>query len=420
MKVIFDFFEKRKILFFISIAALAVAVFFLIRSGGKESGFFTETIQKRDLKNIVSATGTLYASGSVEVGTQTSGTISRVLVDFNDHVKKGQLLAVIDRSLCEIALKETKAALVKAKSEYEFKVKEFDTDEKLFNKELISEYELDSARLELNSALSSYTSAEASYERAQKNLEYTEITSPIDGTVIDREVEPGQTVAASLSTPTLFIIAEDLEKMEIHALVDECDIGMIKKGQDITFTVEAYPDDEFDGTISEVRLQPATVDNVVNYTVVCDIRNSGNRLMPGMTATVDFIVENREDVFSVSNKAFSFTPDEEILKGMMKEMKKRMEDGAGKGTKRPGGPGAGMTGPGRSDDSDVKVIWIMEEGKVRPARVTKGITDGTYTEVESELISEGTEVITGADNSGRSKKEQETNNNNRPPMMRPF
>ena len=419
MKKIFIFLEKRKTLFFVAVAVSVAAIFLLMHSGGKETGFVTEKIQKRALKNLVSATGTLYASGSVDVGTQTSGTIEKVLVDFNDHVKKGQLLAVIDRSLCEIALKETKAALVKAESEYEFKIKEFQTDTKLFEKNLISEYELESARLELNSALSSYTSAEASYERAQRNLEYTEITSPIDGTVIDREVEPGQTVAASLSTPTLFIIAEDLGKMEIHALVDECDIGMIKEGQDITFTVEAYPDDEFSGAVSEVRLQPTTVDNVVNYTVVCDISNSGNRLMPGMTATLDFIVENRDDVLSVSNKAFSFTPDEDILKGMMKEMKKRMQSGNRAGMQRLAGA-PGMMGPGQGTDSNVNVIWIMEDGKIRPARVTKGITDGTYTEIGSEMISEDIEIITGVDNSGSSNKEQKTNDNNRPPMMRPF
>ena len=309
---------------------------------------------------------------------------------------------------------------MKAESEYSFKVKEYETDKKLFEKNLISEYELESSRLNLNSALSSFTSAEAGYEKAQRNLDYTEITSPISGTVIDREVEPGQTVAASLSTPTLFIIAEDLEKMEIHALVDECDIGMIKEGQDITFTVEAYTDDEFSGLVSEVRLQPTTVDNVVNYTVVCDISNSGNKLMPGMTATVDFIVENREDVFSVSNKAFSFTPDEETLKSMMKEMKKRMQSGDRSGMQRPAG-GPGMMGPGgNSSDSNMKVIWILHEGKLRPARVTKGATDGTYTEIGSEMISEDTEVITGVDNSGSSNKEQKTNDNNRPPMMRPF
>ncbi|RLE21965.1 MAG: efflux RND transporter periplasmic adaptor subunit, partial [Acidobacteria bacterium] len=260
----------KKIIVILVLIAVAIGAWFFItnrKENNKEAAFNTVKLKRGTLENTVSSTGTLSAIGTVEVGTQVSGTLKQVLVDFNDHVKKGQLLAVLDKRVLKSAVQEAKASVMKAHAEQEQAQADFKRSKRLFADKMISEQEYIQAKTALEMAKASVISAETALDRAQTNLNYAEIRSPIDGTIIQRNVESGQTVAASFSTPTLFLVAADLSKMEIQALVDESDIGQIRLNQSVRFTVEAYPDKTFTGFVNQIRLQPTTVNNVVNYTV---------------------------------------------------------------------------------------------------------------------------------------------------------
>jgi HlyD family secretion protein len=384
---------------FVVIVAVVVLFFLRHRSPQTQKQYTFEEIQRGDLANIVSSTGTMEAVGTVEVGTQISGVIDRLYVDFNDRVKKGQVLAVLDTVMLRASVLDARANYEKAVAQLEEARSICERNLKLFEKELISEAEFLPHKVRVKTQQATLKSADAALIRAEQNLKYAVIRSPIDGTVIQRSVEAGQTVAASLQAPTLFVIAEDLSDMEIHAQVDESDIGQIKTGQCVVFEVQAYPDRQFSGTVRQVRLQPEVIQNVVNYTVVINAGNEERVLLPGMTATVDFYVEEKKDVLLVPNTALSFQPDAETVRLILENRRHQRETGVDSLRQQ-------RLARLRSRFADQQIalerqnfarVWFLDEsGELAMAALRPGTTDGKYTEVAvSRRLREGQRVITG-------------------------
>ena len=281
--------RKRIVIATILVLVVGIGGILYLRHNGKanDTSFQFVEVTRSNLETSISCTGTLNAVGTVEVGTQVSGTIAHLFVDYNDHVQKGQMLAKLDTTVLKAAVVEADADLAQAQAQFEQAVADYDRNLPLKEKGYLSEAELLPLQTTLKTRQAALESSRAKLKRARQNLEYAYIRSPISGTVIQRNIEQGQTVAASLSAPTLFVIAEDLSKMEIHTLVDESDIGVIEVGQPVRFVVPTYYDKSFEGTVRQVRLQPDVVQNVVNYTVIVDAANNDNLLLPGMTATVN-------------------------------------------------------------------------------------------------------------------------------------
>jgi HlyD family secretion protein len=393
----------------IAVAAVAVGLgaFFLRAVSGADDQQMYEyaEVSRGDIENVVTCTGTLSAVGTVDIGTQVSGTVAEVNVDFNDEVRAGTILAVLDTTMLKASLMDARASLLSAEAQYDQAVAEYKQNLPLAEKGFISESEFLPYEYAVRTREAQVKSAKAMLARAQANLGYAVIRSPIDGTVIQRTVEPGQTVAASFSTPTLFIIAADLAEMEIHALVDEGDIGQVETGMSVRFTVQAHPDDVFEGVVRQIRLQPEAVQNVVNYTVVVDAANEAGKLLPGMTATVDFIVEQRNDVLLVPNAALKIVPTEDMLAAIRKRMEERR--GASPGPVGEAGEHSTARSQGQmvnrgdmplassgAGQSGFKAVWYLEDGEIRPERVKVGATDGKYTEiVSSQNLREGTAII---------------------------
>lgn len=379
------------ILIVVLISGLGVLYLTSIRNNKTEGPYQFVEVTRGDLENVISSTGTLNPVGMVEIGTQVSGTIDRIEVDFNDKVHKGQVLAVLDTALLKIAVLDAKAGLARAQAQYKQAQAEYERNLPLFEKGYLSEKEFLPIRINVKTTQATVQSAQAALKRAQINIKHAIIRSPINGTVIQRTVEPGQTVAASFATPTLFIIAEDLSQMEIYAAVDESDIGQIQEGQSVRFTVEAYPDETFYGTVRQIRLQPTTIQNVVNYTVVVDASNRDSLLLPGMTATVDFVVEERKDVWLIPNAALRFQPTQEMITEFRKGLQERLSAlpdslkqlAQQRRTQRGQLGGGKMPLPFQSGaQSDVARLWVLDEkGKLSVIPVRKGATDGLVTEI---------------------------------------
>ncbi len=270
-------------------------------------------LQKGDIEASVSSTGTLEAINTVDVGTQISGTIAKIYVDFNDKVKAGQLLAEMDMKMLHTALQSAKANVAVSQASLNQVEDQYTRNTVLFEKNVISEQEFKHSKFAYEQAISTREAARAALTNTQVNIGYAKITSPINGIIIEKTVDEGQTVAASFSTPTMFIIAEDLSKMEILADVDESDIGYIKDSMTVRFTIQTYPDATFSGKVSQIRLQPIEINNVVNYQVVIDIDNKNGRLIPGMTASIDFITHTAKNVWLINNSALRFRPDQTML-----------------------------------------------------------------------------------------------------------
>ncbi len=367
------------------------------KSANAASSYKFGEISRGNLESTISSTGTLSPVVTVEVGTQVSGTIDTVFVDYNDEVKTGQLLAVLDTVLLKASLTDAQANVEKAEASLEQAVADHERFEKLFQKNMISEADFLPYQIALKTSRASLKSAEASAQRAKANLDYAIIRSPIDGTVIAKNVEAGQTVAASLSTPTLFQIAQDLSRMEILADVDESDIGLIKSGQKVRFEVQAYSDRTFTGTVTQVRLQPTTISNVVTYTVVVEAANDGNLLLPGMTATVDFIVDSRENVLLIPASALRYQPSETDLADFQERMEARFASEVKDSSQQMGGGPRGQGAPGQVRRSDVSRVWYIDEaGNLMAQPVKVGMTDGTKTEVVTARdLNEGSQVIIG-------------------------
>ena len=389
--------KKRRIIWGLIILVLVAFGGSILGSyfkGNKTYYKFTD-ITRGDLENTISSTGTLSPVTTVDVGTQVSGTIARVYVDYNDKVVKNQLLAVLDTFLLKASVLDAEAGVTKAEASLAEAQAEYDRNLSLYEKQLISEADFLPAKYTLKTKEAEMKSAETALVRARRNLGYAYIYSPIDGIVIAKDVEEGQTVAASLSTPTLFQIAQDLSHMEILAAVDESDIGMIEVGQPVRFEVQAYDDKVFEGTVRQIRLQPETVSNVVNYTVVVNAVNDENLLLPGMTATVDFITEQREDVLIVPKSALNFSPSEDEMKVFHERMRKERS-----GPDMTGGEAA--TGEERKSPpgqipEDVGFLWFLDNnGLLAMEPVNIGMSDGINTEITpSRTLTEGMQVITG-------------------------
>ncbi len=291
--------------------ALAVVIILLIggtwwiiASIGERVEYVTVGVTRGDIKHVVTATGEINPVNTVNVGSQVSGTISNIYVDYNSHVTKGQLLLEIDPSVLQATVDESLAALESAKSQLNLAKNDYERNKTLYDSGYIARAEMEQSQTNYEQAAQSVKRMESQYERAVTNLSYATITSPVDGTVISRKVDKGQTVAASFQTPDLFEIAEDLSKMQIETAVSEADIGVIKEGQNVTFTVDAYPRKTFNGIVKQVRLSPTTTSNVVVYTVVIDVDNSDLNLMPGMTAFVTIMIDSASDVWKTQNAAF--------------------------------------------------------------------------------------------------------------------
>jgi HlyD family secretion protein len=334
----------------------------------QERGFQTTIINRGTLELAVSCTGTLAALETVDVGTEVSGTVEKVLVDFNDQVTKGQVLASLKPGLFTAAVADAQGAVDHALAGLDLAQKDLARNRPLFEKDYLSAQEFLPYQINADKAKAALDSAQAGLDRARINLNNSVVRSPIAGTVIQRSVDAGQTVAASLNTPTLFIIAKDLARMQIEAAVDETDIGQIRQGQQVRFAVQSYPEQTFFGIVRQVRLQPTTVQNVVTYTVIVAADNNLGLLLPGMTATVDFIIDQAEDALLVPSAALRFNPS--------------LQDKA-----------TNPRAPRSKPDSRVYVVDSTD--KLKPVTITAGISDGLLTVVTSGNLQEGTAVVTG-------------------------
>ena len=371
-----------------------------------------EQVQRGDVRSTVKATGTLEAVVTVEVGTQVSGTIQQVLVDFNDRVVKGQLLAVLDPSILEADVQRASADLAVAEAGLAQASAHHARMQALFARQAATTQELEAATTDHDVAQANVRAARVSLSRARQNLGYATITSPIDGLVVDRAIDQGQTVAASMTAPVLFTLAGDLAQMQIIASVDEADIGKIKPGQAVEFTVQAWDDEGFQGAVRQVRLQSTTEENVVTYAVVVDVDNSAGRLLPGMTATVDFIVAEAKDALCVANAALRFRPDEALIVAdagdpppVEGEAQGAAAGSAGKegkgGSAGKAGKGSGRRSGGGAGEGS---LWLpTPDGQVRKLMVKTGLSDDTCTEVSGEGVVEGLEVAAGLISSAEAK-----------------
>ncbi len=402
--------------FFLLFAFLSAGSFLMnCIKNNDQPEYITAEVVRGDIIVTITSTGTLKPLSTVEVGTQVSGIIKKVYVDYNDTVKKGQIIAEIDRTLLSGVLDEAIAARKRAKALYDLAASEYRRNETLYKKGFISEQEFIRIKTDCLTQEAALHSAEAAVQKAATNLQYATITSPITGTVIKRNIEPGQTVAASFSSPTLFEIAEDLKKMQIFADVDEADIGKIRPGQEVKFTVQAYPEKRYSGHVEQVRLQPNISQNVVTYTVVISAENNEEEmLLPGMTATVDFIIEKAEDVLMVPNAAIRFKPLSGLSEGNSLPKKAPGEAGSRERIKPEAGTGRTGRGKNKSDllpfnnidnreperimpKEERQKVWVLSAGSTpQPVAVYTGISDGKMTEVKkSKELREGRHVITG-------------------------
>jgi HlyD family secretion protein len=398
----------KKVIVLIVILAIAGAGFWFFRKESHKDApplFTFVEVSRGALNNSVLSTGTLFPVVSVDVGTQVSGKIEHIFADFNDRVLVGQVLAVLDTTLLVTSVHDAESAILKTKAQYNAAKNEYERNKKMYERAYISEFDLISFQSKMESSLADVHTAESALQRAKTNLGYAVIRSPLHGTIIYRNVEAGQTVAASFSTPTLFTIAEDLAKMEIHALVDESDIGKITRNQEVSFTVEAYIDKTFSGTVRQIRLQPQTVQNVVNYTVVIDAPNKDNLLIPGMTATVNFISMGVPGMLLVPNAALQFKPAQQIRDTFQKKTASNRTprpDSTAMGRKGQATGGAGSGAPGRQPVlinavSNTGKLWYLDDkGMLAMATVKTGDTDGRMTVIfPGKNIREGMKIISG-------------------------
>jgi HlyD family secretion protein len=400
----------KKLLAVLLVAAVAAVVVWRVNdnAGGDTVNYRFVEIAQGTLASVVAATGTLEPVTTVQVGTQVSGIIQEVAVDFNDRVAAGQVIARIDTTLLAAAVASARTQVQRADAELRHSEREFRRLDGLFKEAMISESEFNTAQYNLDVAKASLAAARIDLERAERNLGYATITAPIDGTVVSRTIDPGQTVQSSFSAPELFQIAGDLAEMQILVSVDESDIGQITEGQKVRFTVQAWPDDTFAGDVRQVRLQSVVQENVVNYIAVVAVANPDGRLLPGMTATVDFIVEEAADVFHVPNAALRFRPDQAVVAAVMERRRAEREarqGGGGQGGQggpgamgaRPGGQGGGPGGGSNGGlPSDRGMLWFVgEDGKLDAMMVRTGISDGSNTEIRGRDVTAGRQVIAG-------------------------
>lgn len=378
IKSIFKWIWRKKWWFLILAVVIVVPILIFGGSGSKKSEYVALKITRGNLRQVVTATGEIQPVNTVSVGSQVSGTIDALYVDYNSKVKKGDLLLTIEPSVLQASVDEAKAALISAESQRNYAKNEYTRNKTLYNDGYIARAEMEQSQTAYEQAQQSVARMQSQYERALTNLGYATITSPVDGTVISRKVDKGQTVAASFQTPDLFEIAEDLTRMQIETSVSEADIGVIKEGQPVTFTVDAYPTQTFEGVVRQIRLSPTTTSNVVVYTVVIDVDNTDLRLMPGMTAFVTIIVSEKNDVWKVQNAALLIRSFDGIIENV--------------------------------GDATPKTHLAIQRGEeIRLVPYEKGLITATETEIISDEIVEGDRVVvgkTGQTSTGSGNKQQ--------------
>ena len=367
------------------IILVGIIIFKACQNAKGEISFETTFISKGSISNTVTASGTIQAVKTVAVGTQVSGVIKKIYVDFNSIVKKGQILAQIDETPLRANLDQSRATVVSAQADLLFKKTTYERFKTLFEKKLIAKTDYDQAVLNYDQSKANLSNANSSYDKNRINLEYATISSPIDGVVLNRAVDEGQTVAASFNTPTLFSIANDLTQMRVEANVDEADIGLVKVEQRVEFNVDAYQDIKFSGKVTQVRLQPLVTSNVVTYTVIIEAPNPDKKLMPGMTANASIFVNEAKDLLIVDSKALRFKPDSKLIVDYMKKF-----------------PQAAKARINQEFYTTVRVavegnnkpstLWVKKGNEIDPVKVITGLTDGTKTEIKSG-VSEGDEII---------------------------
>ena len=372
------------------IAVVAVLVHRTAFAKGTTTYRFT-AVERGDIASTVSATGTLNAVRTVSVGTQVSGQIAELFVDYNDVVKKGQLLARIDPMLQQQAVTDAQASVERAQAQLLQAQRDYNRSRELMTSGLVARSEFETTDSSLDVARANVKSARVALDRAKQNLEYTNIYAPIDGVVVERNVDHGQTVAASLSAPQLFLIANDLRNMQILASVGEGDIARIKEGQQVKFTVQALSGQTFEGEVAQVRLQSATNENVVNYTVVVAVANPEKKLLPGMTARVEFLTESADGVLKIANAALRFKPADDAVVAKTETAPAQQRTGRRERTREQGSANGQRTRSG-----GVGTIYTVDaEGTLTPVRVRTGLTDGSTTEIRGRDLKEGMKVVAG-------------------------
>lgn len=361
---------KRKRILIAAAVVIAAIVLWLVLRPSKGEGITLETTptSRITIRNSVTATGTVEPVTEVEVGTQVSGIIDRLYVDYNDVVKAGQLIAEMDKVTLQAELESAQAELANCKAEYDYQTKNYARTKALHEKALVSDQEYDDATYLYEKSRAAYDQAKAAMVKVERNLGYATITSPIDGVVISRAVEEGQTVAAGFETPTLFTIANDLTQMQVVADVDEADIGQVSDGQRVEFTVDAYPDDTFEGVVEQVRLEATTESSVVTYEVVITAYNPELKLKPGLTANVTIFTLEKDDALAVPTKALRFVPDGELLAALGLRAEAAAEAEPGK-----------------------RELWVKQGTTLVPRYVTAGSASGELTEIVDGL-NDGEEV----------------------------
>jgi HlyD family secretion protein len=392
---------KKKVLIIAGIVAavlMALLIFKPLAKKTTEYTFDTVKVEQGNITNTVTATGTIEAITTIKVGTQVSGIIEHVYADFNDNVKQGQVLARLDETALRAQLEQSQASVDMAQAQLNFQEATFNRLKALFDKNLIAQADYDQALYNYQNAKASLSNTKSALDRTKVNLAYATIYSPIDGVVLNRAIEEGQTVAASFNTPEMFTIVNDLTQMEVQTSVDEADIGQVVEDQRVEFTVDAYPDLKFEGVVSQVRLQPVTTNNVVTYVVILNAPNPDKKLMPGMTASATIYIEEKNNTLVVSGKAMRFTPDTEYLTRMMKNPGKAGIP-AGTPTVSPtetaGMPQApqGANPVALPGMEGAKMVWVKDEKSgIRRVPVIIGIENGSNVEILTGL-NEGDEVI---------------------------
>ncbi|HHJ10065.1 MAG TPA: efflux RND transporter periplasmic adaptor subunit [Bacteroidetes bacterium] len=447
--------KKGIIIGLVVITLGAVAYFLWFRKSDRSSSVSWETVKidRGNIRNEVTATGTLQAVTEVEVGTQVSGKINEIFVDFNSKVRKGDVIARLDTTTLAAQVFDAKASVQRMRIQLRQAERNYKRTSELYKQKVMARIDYEKALDAYEMAQANLYSAEAQLNRLKTNLGYATITSPIDGIVISRNVEVGQTVAASFNSPTLFQIVNDLTKMQVEANVDEADIGQVKVGQEVSFTVDAYPDDNFNGKVRQIRLQPVVISNVVNYIVIIDVPNPEMKLMPGMTASLSIYVNKADSVLRVPVKALTFHPPESYLEHYnenlpdsvkkkqderMQRIRQRMKSMGMSDAqidqrikqfqemRKKGGQsgafmnGGGATAGGKQASRKVPIgnIWVLENNTLRPVRVRTGLSDGRYTEISGREVKEGMEVVTGYSMS--SDKKQSSSEMQRSPFLPKF
>lgn len=409
--------KKFLIILGVLILVGVIIFYFFIHKKNSEPKFRTAKVERGDIILRVSATGTLNALTTVQVGTQVSGIIAELHADYNSVVKKGDIIAKLDDTFLKAQVAEAEANLYKASVTLKEAERNYKRARELFARGFISEAELNQAEANYESSKATVKQMEAALERAKTNLQYATIKTPIDGIVISRNVDRGQTVAASLQAPTLFTIAQDLKQMRLEASIDEADIGKIKENQIATFTVDSFPEERFIGRVSQIRLEPITVQNVVTYTVIIDVPNPELKLRPGMTANVSILIDRRHDVLRVLALSLQLKPDPKDISPLAKKAEEKTENTQQQaqpnqeqrrmfnpsGERRGFFPGMGGMNPEffrrmreRTQSEEAIVYTIGPDKKLIPVKIKKGLSDGTFVEIVSGDLKEGQEVVIGS------------------------